>query len=269
MNDNNGFIVINRKILNWEWYRDTNTLRLFIHCLLKANWKDGKFEGKVISRGSFVTSLAKLSEELSTDKQVFTIRNVRTAIKHLETTGEITNESYSKFRIITINNYDKYQEYDKVSASQATNKRQTSDKQVTTIEQKKQSNKETNNNIIINIYEFVERNFGRTLSPIEYEEIGSWNDNELTRYAIKQAVLSNKCGTKYISRILSAYERENIRTVQQAQERERQYIEAKKNKMQVSYPQKRKSGMERFNETLDTWERKMEEQEKNDYQRNS
>lgn len=96
-------------------------------------------------------------------------------------------------------------------------------------------NENENDIYIINnnntIYDFVQQNFGRVLSPAEYEEINSWNDNELTRYAIKQSVLSNKCVVKYISRILNAYERENIKTVQQAQERERQYIEAKKNKV--------------------------------------
>ena len=97
----------------------------------------------------------------------------------------------------------------------------------------------------------MEQNFGRTLSPIEYEEINLWNDTELTRYAIKQAVLNNKCGTKYISRILNAYERENIQTVQQAQDRERQYIEAKKVKTQGNYQRKNKSGMDKFNEVLD------------------
>lgn len=52
----------------------------------------------------------------------------------------------------------------------------------------------------------------------------------MTRYAIKQAVLLNKISTKYISRILSAYERENVKTVQQAQERERKYNVSKSKK---------------------------------------
>ncbi len=33
----------------------------------------------------------------------------------------------------------------------------------------------------INIYTYIEENFGRTLSPIEYEEVSMWEDNELTR----------------------------------------------------------------------------------------
>ena len=109
-----------------------------------------------------------------------------------------------------------------------------------TIDKKVKDNNTSINNTSINIYnntiyDFVEQNFGRTLSPIEYEEITSWTDNELTRYAIKQAVITNKCSIKYISRILNAYERENIKTVQQAQEREREYVEAKKNKTQKKY----------------------------------
>ena len=59
-----GYIKINRKILEWEWYRNINTKVLFLHCLLKANWKDGKFEGRGVKRGSFITSIKKLSLEL-------------------------------------------------------------------------------------------------------------------------------------------------------------------------------------------------------------
>ena len=267
MNDNNGFIILDRKMLNWGWYQNINTKTLFLHCLFKANWKDGEFQGKKIPRGSFVTSLSKLSEELSSNKQKLTLQVIRTSLKHLVSTNELTIKSTNKYTVITVNNYDNYQDLNKYLNNQLTNKQQTTNKQLTTIENNKTIKHKNNNNIIINIYEFVEQNFGRTLSPIEYEEINTWNDTELTRYAIKQAVLSNKCGTKYISRILSAYERENIRTVQQAQERERQYIEAKKNKTQGTYPKRTKSGMEKFNAALDEWERKMEEQERNDNQR--
>ena len=245
MNDN-GFIILDRKMINWGWYQDINTKTLFLHCLFKANWKEGEFQKIKIPRGSFITSLSKLSEETC-----LSVSNVRTSLKHLISTNEITSKSYSKFRVITINNYDNYQDLNKYLNKQLTSNSQATNKQLTTIENNKTIKHKNNNNIIINIYDFVEQNFGRTLSPVEYEEINNWNDTELTRYAIKQAVLSNKCGTKYISRILSAYERENIKTVQQAQERERKYIEAKKTKVQEKYPKRIKSGMERFKEVLD------------------
>lgn len=225
----NGFIILSRKMINWGWYKETNTVRLFIHCLFKANWKDGNFEGKVIPRGSFVTSLSKLSEELSSNKQKFTVQSVRTSLKHLVSTNELTINSTNKYTVITVNNYDKYQDLNKLFNKQLTNNQQTTNKQLTTIENNKDNkNNKTSNIYNNNIYNFVEQNFGRTLGPAEYEEISNWKDNELTRYAIKQSVLSNKCVVKYISRILSAYERENIKTVQQAQERERKYNEARR-----------------------------------------
>lgn len=40
---NNNFVKLSRKMLNWEWYTDVNTKTLFIHCLLRANWKKERF----------------------------------------------------------------------------------------------------------------------------------------------------------------------------------------------------------------------------------
>lgn len=242
--DNGGFIKLSRKIEDWGWYNDINTFYLFFHCIIKANWKEGTFQGKKIPRGSFVTSLNKLSEETK-----LSIQSIRTAIKHLISTGEITSKSFSKYRIITINNYCKYQDNNKDTNIQLTSKQQATNKQLTTIEEiKKERSKEiyiSSSSIgDVNLFDFIESNFGRTLSPVEYEEVMNWEDNELTRYAIKQAVISNKCGIKYIARIISAYKRENIKTVQQAQEREREYVDKQKNNTVKKY----KTSSERIDE---------------------
>ena len=73
------------------------------------------------------------------------------------------------------------------------------------------------------IYDFLEQNFGRTLNGIEIEMIREWDDNELTRYAIKQAVLNGKYNVKYINTILVNYRNNSITTVQQAQEEEKMF----------------------------------------------
>lgn len=128
-----GFIKLHRSLLDWEWYRNTNTRSVFIHCLLKANWSDGKFEGIDIPRGSFVTSYSAMAKELG-----LSLRNVRTAISHLSSTHEVTCKSYTKFTVITVSNYDCYQGQVTQSATRSsTNKRQTSDKQPTPIEESK------------------------------------------------------------------------------------------------------------------------------------
>ena len=68
-----------------------------------------------------------------------------------------------------------------------------------------------------NIFTFIESNFGRTLNSIEYEIISNWEDNELTRYAIKQAVLNQAYSVKYIDTILENYKIKGIKTVVDAQ----------------------------------------------------
>ena len=258
MNDD-GFIKIHRRMLKWEWYKDTNTKVLFLHCLLKANWKDGRFQGIEVPRGSFVTSLSTLSEELSSKEQTFTVQNVRTSLKHLTLTGELTSKSYSKYRIITVNKYNEYQVANIVPNKQLTNSQQATNKQLTTIEEKKEKKEIYNTNN--NIYAYTEKQFGRVLSATEKEEITKWPDTELTMYAIKQAMLYGKSNVKYISRIIEAYGRENIQTVQQAQQREREYAEAKKRKQEM----KRNNGYQRNTKTIEPepeWlNKKIEKQE--------
>lgn len=100
----NGYIYLDKKIFEWEWWHDINTYRLFTYMILKANWKATRFLGSEIPRGSFVTSLQHLS--IDTD---LTINEVRTALKHLETTGEITRKTTNKYTLITVNKYNDYQ----------------------------------------------------------------------------------------------------------------------------------------------------------------
>ena len=113
-----GFIKLNRKMLDWEWYDDINTKTLFLHCLFKANWRRKKWHGIVIEPGQFVTSISHLSEETH-----LSVRQVRTCLEHLETTGEVTSKCQSKYRVITIKNWDRYQTSDK----QPTSNRQATD----------------------------------------------------------------------------------------------------------------------------------------------
>ena len=109
----NSFITLNRKILEWEWYQNAKVLKLFIHCLLKANWKDKSHQGIKIKRSTFMTSYAKLSEETG-----LSVKEVRTALSKLVSTGEVklnTPKSDKKgkaYTIVTICKYDHYQSID-------------------------------------------------------------------------------------------------------------------------------------------------------------
>jgi hypothetical protein len=137
-----GYVKIHRKILEWGWYKDINTFRLFIHMLLKANWKDGQFKGTTVPRGSFVSSIDKLSEET-----VLTKREIRTAISHLKSTGEVTVKTTNKYSVFTVQNYNLYQTLDIQKDEQETDGRHSNDILTTTIKEKKEG-KNIYNNII-------------------------------------------------------------------------------------------------------------------------
>lgn len=107
------FIKLNRKILNWRWYQDANTMRVFIHLLLKANYKDNDFEKTSVKRGQLITSQSHLAEDLK-----ISVKNVRTALEHLKSTGEVAVQTTAKYSIITINNYNEYQKVADTSAGE-------------------------------------------------------------------------------------------------------------------------------------------------------
>lgn len=114
-----GFIKLHRKILDWEWFKDPNTLTLFIYLMAKANHKAKKWQGQLIERGQLVTSFSTMSEETG-----LSVRKIRTALEHLETTGEATRKTTNKWQVITVENYNTYQGYtsksDKHSDNQTT-----------------------------------------------------------------------------------------------------------------------------------------------------
>jgi predicted phage replisome organizer len=85
------------------------------------------------------------------------------------------------------------------------------------------------NNTQNTIYDLLTESFGRTFNTIEAEHINSWEDNELTRYAIKSAVLSGAYSLKYIDSILRRYKTENIKTVEEAKESEKRFKNKSKN----------------------------------------
>ncbi|MCP3675869.1 MAG: hypothetical protein GY829_15580 [Gammaproteobacteria bacterium] len=134
-----GWIKLHRQLLDWEWYDDINTSRLFVHLMLTANHKDNKWRGIVIKRGSRLTSLDKLSSETS-----LSVSKIRTAIKKLISTSEITSKSHSQHTVFTMINYDMYQDDDKQNDKPATNESQTNNKRIATNKNDKNVNNEKN-----------------------------------------------------------------------------------------------------------------------------
>lgn len=139
-NKSQGFIKLYRSFMNWEWYDDANTKSLFLHCLLRANHEMTKWRGQIIERGSFVTSLSHLASELN-----LSIKQVRYCINKLKMTGELTHKGNNRNSIITVNNYELYQENGQTKDNELTNERQSEGKQGATNKNLKNEKNEKNN----------------------------------------------------------------------------------------------------------------------------
>lgn len=100
-----GWICLHRKLREWEWYSDRNTCAVFFELLLTANFKPSRYMGIDIPIGSTVTGRETLAKTLGLSEQ-----NVRTALIHLKSTNELTIKNYSKFSVISIVNWIKYQD---------------------------------------------------------------------------------------------------------------------------------------------------------------
>jgi len=175
MPNNSGWIKLHREILDWEWYQDANTARLFLHCLLKAGREENKWQGEIIPAGSFVSSTKKLSNELS-----LTEREIRTAINHLKTTGELTIKTTNKFSVISIINWNIYQQTE-IENDKQNDKPLTSNRQATDNKQECKEHKNVKNNMFViptieEIREFCAKRKNK-IDPeyfLEYQNARGW-----------------------------------------------------------------------------------------------
>lgn len=139
-----GHIRLSRDIVNWEWMDDSQTFHVFMFLLLNANFKDSSYHGYPIKRGDVIIGRKKIAEKLH-----LTERSVRTALNHLKSTNEVTIKTTNKFSVVTICNFESWQDYpllndqqnDQQSVTQATSNRPASDQQVTTSEEYKKERK--------------------------------------------------------------------------------------------------------------------------------
>ena len=98
-----GYVQLWRKLKDWEWFGSAETLQVFIFLLLEANHAQKNWRGIIIEPGQLITSLPSIAKATH-----LSVRTVRTCINRLKSTGEITNTSTNKYRLITVVNKGKY-----------------------------------------------------------------------------------------------------------------------------------------------------------------
>ena len=141
MSERNGWICLHRKFLDWEWYTDVSVAHLFLYCILRANYADTEWRGIKIKKGAFLTSYENLAKSTG-----LTIQQCRTALKKLKSTGEVTHKTTRRYSIITVNNWNLYQQINMQLDKLSTNYQQTNNKQVTTDNNNNNNNNINNNN---------------------------------------------------------------------------------------------------------------------------
>lgn len=123
---NDGYIKLYRKMMKWGWYTDTNAKCVFLHLLFLAQYETCFFRGIKLEIGQAVTSIREISVQTGISMQ-----SVRTAIKHLKSTQEITQCTHGKFSVFTIQNYAEYQGDNTTSNKQVTQSQHTANTEVT------------------------------------------------------------------------------------------------------------------------------------------
>ena len=147
----NGFIALSRSLLDSEVFSSQKMLKIWIWCLLKANYKDnfvplkiGRGEKTVkVERGQFLFGRFKAEDELFIDGS--TIYKI---MQKLEEIGNIKIESNNHYSVITICNYNTYQNISnyKVTANeQQTNSKRTANEQPSNTTNKEKKEKKDNN----------------------------------------------------------------------------------------------------------------------------
>lgn len=177
-----GWIKIHRKFLDWEWFNKSEAVHLFMYLILKANHKDGQWQGIDIKKGQFVTSYGKISADTG-----ISLQTIRTLLKKFENTNEINIQTTNKYSIVTICKYECYQQENEDTNKQVTNKQQTTNNQLTT-----NKNDKNNKEIIDSSFDLFWDAYDKKVGRDKCYSIFSKIKPELYETIINQAKQYNK-----------------------------------------------------------------------------
>jgi len=110
-----GWVKLHRKFCEWEWFDDPNTLKLFIYLMTHVNFERKNWHGVEVLPGQMITGRQKLAVAVGLSEQ-----SIRTSIKRLKSTSDLTIKVTNKYSVITLTNWAKYQSIDTELTSKVT-----------------------------------------------------------------------------------------------------------------------------------------------------
>ena len=96
--------------------------------------------------------------------------------------------------------------------------------------------KETEDSKDKSIYDVFETELGRTLSPIEYELVGEWlnnNSEEILKLALKEATYNGVSNFRYIDRIINEWNKKGIKTKEDVIKNNNEFRKKKESKKEL------------------------------------
>ncbi|MCD8882612.1 DnaD domain protein [Mammaliicoccus sciuri] len=238
-----GWISLHRSIENHWLYEEDRKFSKFeawIDLLLMVNHKDNKtiMDGKLVTvkRGQRITSLRKLG-----DRWKWSLTKVDSFLRLLEQDKMIVVKKDTKKTLVTIVNYDVYQNVDLEKRhrkdSEKTQKEQRKDREKTQKKTNNNDNKENNDNNdnkenkkTSNVYDFYqESGFGiinqYTAQDITYYLESFENDSdEIVSAALKLALDRNKVNWGYAKAILKDWLKSNLKSISEVRAYEQQKL---------------------------------------------
>lgn len=180
-----GWIKLHREITEWQWYQKPYIAHLFIYLLLKANHADGQWQGILVKRGQLITGREKLQQATGISEY-----GVKDGLKKLQKSNSIVVKSSNKYSLITICNYDAYQNdsYDIVqeitrqtaqqSTQQKSSKNPSEIQQTSTNKNKEKKIEEVKeySDEILNFYDEILVFFPQSTIPKEVAKRKGWLD---------------------------------------------------------------------------------------------
>ena len=104
MSSRKGWVKAHRSFLDWEWMRKGHSFKVMMALVFKANYEPNTYQGTLVDRGSLIIGRNLFASELG-----ISVQQLRTILRNLESTGEITTKSSRKGTIVTVVRYEDYQ----------------------------------------------------------------------------------------------------------------------------------------------------------------
>ena len=113
MQGEGGFVKDYRSKLDWEWFTDPKTAHLWEYICLRVNYEPSRFRGIEIRRGEMLESIKTISKNTGLSE-----KNVRTALEHLKSTGEVACKPTRYGLLINAIKYAHFQSQERETGTQ-------------------------------------------------------------------------------------------------------------------------------------------------------